>query len=262
MPRLASRPQGSGRQSKGPSNSLTVKLKVPATILVRFAPKAASENTQSKSSTTSSSATPAGPIASASPAEQVSESNNTPAPAATPNANSLPPPEPKRRGIPGPKPGSKRGPALGPDGLPKPRGKPGPKKKPRLEDGTIDHGAGGPPGRGAGNTSAAYAAQKLGPKANQGAINAGLRALDRSGAPCRKWEKKGFQLKSFTGVTWELPCWRAPPKPNATGDSTSKETSTLTGGDSEGKENKASSDNSSAQAVMPSSPLTQVYTPA
>lgn len=52
--------------------------------------------------------------------------------------------------------------------------------------------------------------QKLGPKANQGAINAGLRALDRTGKPCRKWEKKGFQLRSFTGVNWSLPTWRAP----------------------------------------------------
>jgi INO80 complex subunit Ies4 len=51
---------------------------------------------------------------------------------------------------------------------------------------------------------------KLGPKANQGAINAGLRALDRSGKPCRKWERKPIQLKSFTGVVWELPSWRAP----------------------------------------------------
>jgi hypothetical protein len=52
--------------------------------------------------------------------------------------------------------------------------------------------------------------QKLGPKANQGAINAGLRALDRTGKPCRKWEKKGFQLRSFTGVNWAVPTWRAP----------------------------------------------------
>lgn len=51
---------------------------------------------------------------------------------------------------------------------------------------------------------------KLGPKANQGAINAGLRALDRSGKPCRKWERKPIQLKSFTGVVWELPSWQAP----------------------------------------------------
>lgn len=60
--------------------------------------------------------------------------------------------------------------------------------------------------------AAAAPAQKLGPKANMGAINAGLRALDRTGKPCRKWEKKGFQLRSFTGVTWNLPTWRAPTK--------------------------------------------------
>lgn len=51
---------------------------------------------------------------------------------------------------------------------------------------------------------------KLGPKANQGAINAGLRALDRTGRPCKRWTKSGFNLKTFTGVTWEIPSWRAP----------------------------------------------------
>ncbi|MCJ1362371.1 hypothetical protein MMC16_001474 [Acarospora aff. strigata] len=59
-------------------------------------------------------------------------------------------------------------------------------------------------------TVAPFASHKLGPKANQGAINAGLRALDRSGKPCRKWERKGFNVKSFTGVSWQLPSWRAP----------------------------------------------------
>jgi hypothetical protein len=48
---------------------------------------------------------------------------------------------------------------------------------------------------------------RLGPKANQGAINAGLRALDRSGKPCRKWERKTFTLKSFTGAGWTTPSW-------------------------------------------------------
>lgn len=76
------------------------------------------------------------------------------------------------------------------------------------EDGTIDHSSTAPR---AANTSAA--AHKLGPKANQGAINAGLRALDRSGKPCRKWKKGGFTVKSFTGVVWELPRWTAPPRP-------------------------------------------------
>lgn len=68
------------------------------------------------------------------------------------------------------------------------------------EDGTIDHSA---------KPSAPTApGHKLGPKANQGAINAGLRALDRSGKPCRKWTRKAFQLKSFTGVVWEVPSWK------------------------------------------------------
>lgn len=60
------------------------------------------------------------------------------------------------------------------------------------------------------NSKVPAPAQKLGPKANQGAINAGLRALDRTGKPCRKWEKKGFAVRSFTGVTWQVPTWRAP----------------------------------------------------
>jgi len=53
----------------------------------------------------------------------------------------------------------------------------------------------------------APAAPKLGPKANQGAINAHLRALDRTGKPCRKWQRQGFKLRSFTGVAWNLPSW-------------------------------------------------------
>ena len=68
------------------------------------------------------------------------------------------------------------------------------------EDGTIDHSI-----KPAVTSTANH---KLGPKANTGFINANLRALDRSGAPCRRWQKRGFQLKSFTGHTWELPSWK------------------------------------------------------
>lgn len=50
-------------------------------------------------------------------------------------------------------------------------------------------------------------AHKLGPKANQGAINAHLRALDRTGKPCRRWTKAPLQLKSFTGINWRLDNW-------------------------------------------------------
>lgn len=57
---------------------------------------------------------------------------------------------------------------------------------------------------------------KLGPKANQGAINAGLRALDRTGKfKVRRWEKKGFKLRSFTGVVWDVPSWKAPNRSSA-----------------------------------------------
>lgn len=40
-----------------------------------------------------------------------------------------------------------------------------------------------------------------------GAINDKLRALDRTGRPCKRWTKTGFTLKSFTGVQWEIPTW-------------------------------------------------------
>jgi hypothetical protein len=62
------------------------------------------------------------------------------------------------------------------------------------------------------NGVAPIASHKLGPKANTGAINAGLRALDRSGKPCRRWERKGIQLKSISGVAWTVGSWAAPLK--------------------------------------------------
>ena len=113
------------------------------------------------------------------------------------------------------------------------------------------------------------AGHKLGPKANQGAINAGLRALDRTGKPCRKWEKKRFNVKSFTGIVWEIPSWRAPKKKvtDMNGEGVKSETTTST---SENQANRESSnvgsDNSRngamemSQAV--SSPLPSVATPA
>lgn len=54
---------------------------------------------------------------------------------------------------------------------------------------------------------------RLGPKGNQGAINAQLRALDRSGAQCKRWQKAEFKLKSFTGVEWTVKTFKAEKKP-------------------------------------------------
>jgi hypothetical protein len=96
------------------------------------------------------------------------------------------------------------------------------------EDGTID-----PASK---NTTTATT-HKLGPKANQGAINAGLRALDRSGKPCRKWEKRAFEVKSFTGTVWQLPTWRAPKKDTL---AENKDPSSQTTGDSDSKANESS----------------------
>jgi hypothetical protein len=95
------------------------------------------------------------------------------------------------------------------------------------EDGTIDQSA------------KAATVHKLGPKANQGAINAGLRALDRSGKPCRKWARGGFTLKSFTGVVWEIPRWTAPVGSVSAAEGESTEASAAASADnSSGKENK------------------------
>ena len=78
-----------------------------------------------------------------------------------------------------------------------------------MEDDGASEPAKTPTGAGAG--------QRLGPKVNTDAINAGLRALDRPGAPCRRWGREILQLKSFTGVLGQLPSWRSP-KPPKTDD--------------------------------------------
>lgn len=102
------------------------------------------------------------------------------------------------------------------------------------EDGTIDHSSTAP--RASTTTAAAH---RLGPKANQGAINAGLRALDRTGKPCRKWQKGSFKLKSFTGVVWEIPRWKAPPKVKAEGNPE---------GSASGESSKENKDNSQIES--------------
>jgi hypothetical protein len=95
--------------------------------------------------------------------------------------------------------------------------------------------------------------QKLGPKANQGAINAGLRALDRTGKPCRKWEKKGFQVRSFTGVGWTVPTWRAPNKAAGFAEDVKSDSTGST--DSKVKEeSSAVSDKSGVQSATPLPP--------
>lgn len=184
----------SSRSGGTTPKSLVLVFKVSSNLLRRFPGvvpgiKESNPSTPSKDKERSSPASSsADPAVLPSSVDNASDTASTPAPGANSET-------PRRRGVPGPKPGAKRG----SDVMPKPRGKPGPKKKSKLDDGTYDH----PP-------RIPHSSHKLGPKANTGAINAGLRALDRSGAPCRRWERKPLQLKSFTGVVWQLPTWRTP----------------------------------------------------
>jgi hypothetical protein len=196
--------------TKAPKSRIAV-LKLSPDHLARFPHASESSAKPSSKAASSSSGTPIAQVVEPSPAAETPvETAATPAVqngTSTPSSTLAPPQtNGKRKSLPGPKPGAKRGAGqLAPDGPPKPRGKPGPKKKQKLGDMINDP-----------NNKTPFAApapiQKLGPKANQGAINAGLRALDRTGKPCRKWEKKGFQVRSFTGVSWAVPTWRAPKK--------------------------------------------------
>ncbi|KAI0185703.1 INO80 complex, subunit Ies4 [Xylaria flabelliformis] len=221
----ASHKEKDRRKSNGKSPVL-VTLRVPSDRLRKILdPSWVDEETLTKESAASSPGAPNDiPVAAASQDDNASPSSpGTPAASGTPSQTPMGPPTDnlKKKGV------KRSAAAANNDPAAKIRGKPGPKKKARLEDGSID-----PNGRAGGS---AY--HKLGPKANQGAINAGLRALDRSGAPCRKWTKGGFRLKSFTGVLWEIPRWTAPPKSKQEG-STEEATASA---DSSNKENKEDS---------------------
>ncbi|KAI1104468.1 DUF1711-domain-containing protein [Jackrogersella minutella] len=212
------------RRKSASKNSALVTLRVTSLNLRKILdPSSIKEESPVKESDTTSTTLPSDPPPVASNGDNVSASSpGTPATAGTPSQVPMGPPTeaPKKKGV---KRSSTA--ANGSDPLSKAKGKPGPKKKPRLEDGTIDT-----TGRANGG---AY--HKLGPKANQGAINAGLRALDRSGTPCRKWDRGGFRVKSFTGVVWEIPRWTAPPKPKP---QVTPEESAATSAESSNKENK------------------------
>ncbi|KAJ5109736.1 hypothetical protein N7532_002381 [Penicillium argentinense] len=184
---------GRSNRAGGSKGSLIVKLKISPEKLQQFSTETpdqkptitTTDKINERSSPASSTEAPAARPSSADNGSEA-DATSTPATGATPGDT------PRRKGVPGPKPGNKR--ANGQTDAPKQRGRPGPKKKPRLDEG--------------GDLGKIAAAHRLGPKANTGAINAGLRALDRTGAPCRKWEKQPLRLRSFTGVAWQLPSWR------------------------------------------------------
>ncbi|PWY77110.1 hypothetical protein BO70DRAFT_397998 [Aspergillus heteromorphus CBS 117.55] len=222
-----------GRSSRSGASRKILVLKLSSDLLSQFVTPPPEGRDDRKTRKASDSHEP--PIKIQEPSSPASSSGEPPLPpssvdnasdaASTPAAGTSAD-TPRRKGVPGPKPGTKRGLNQTGETTPKPRGKPGPKKKPRLDDGTVDH-------------AKLVANHKLGPKANLGAINAGLRALDRSGAPCRRWERKSLQLKSFTGIQWNLESWRTP-RPIHPENGEVKELGLETG-DSDSKANQSAS---------------------
>ncbi|KAL8903110.1 MAG: hypothetical protein Q9171_007512 [Xanthocarpia ochracea] len=246
-----STPPTSTRNNKAPKGSKIICLKLSSKALARFAPDAP-ENLSSSSSPTKQTPDVA-PKVPALERDTKTTHIKPEAPSPPDAAAASDNPQPATKDSLGkntakestPKTGSKRSLGAGVEG-PKPRARPGPKKKIKVDDTNGDNNGSAVKG-----TSTSTPAHKLGPKANQGAINAGLRALDRTGKPCRKWEKNGFRLKTFTGVTWELPTWRRPPKSLGSGDSPRK--GSLPTSNSQSKENNSSSqvgsDNSATTSI-------------
>ncbi|KAK5095855.1 hypothetical protein LTR70_003174 [Exophiala xenobiotica] len=210
---MSTTPTTNGRVDKtSKKQSKIIVLSIPPTVLKRFLPQKESPSVASSPAPTVEEPPK---LKTAASQEHTSEANSTPLPtqdAPSPGGTTHKQP-PSVNGV-------KRSTPMPADGMLKPRGRPGPKKKPRLEDGTIDHSQTKP--------TTTTVNHKLGPKANTGFINANLRALDRTGTPCRKWARKGLQLKSFTGHVWELSSWRGSETSalaNGTSDSSNKDVS-------------------------------------
>lgn len=217
----------SGSKSSTPTAktrpSLKIKLKVPPEILARFS--------NLKSTTESSKTSSPAPVTkTTSPVEDVKDENeNEKSETNGVQTNN----DDDKKKVDTVKNGLKRDAStLGAATAPKSRSRPGPKRRRMYV--SIQY-----TGRGISKltkysetedqqpwtiTMTGPGTHKLGPKANQGAINAGLRALDRSGNPCRKWGRKAFDLKTFNGSEWSLHHWRAPPKVQVKADGVENET--------------------------------------
>ncbi|KAA8901461.1 hypothetical protein TRICI_006065 [Trichomonascus ciferrii] len=92
------------------------------------------------------------------------------------------------------------------------------KKSTKSASSTIPSSPAGPDDHGPSTTTATAAAtgtghSKSGPKGGA-SVNANLRALDRSGAPPRKWKLEPIELKSFTGHKFTLKSWTGGQKDN------------------------------------------------
>jgi hypothetical protein len=96
----------------------------------------------------------------------------------------------------------------------KKRGGPGKRSRPGLAPGSgvfsVTNENGGGSGAGTPAPITEKERGKPGPKANPGGINAGLRALDRSGKPTRRWHRVQFPVKTCSGYTFYTTTWISP----------------------------------------------------
>ncbi|KAL8956655.1 MAG: hypothetical protein Q9193_005882 [Seirophora villosa] len=243
-----STPPSSNRTTKASKASKILRLKLPSEALARFAPHPPDDAPSPVPPTKQVQDAVAPVEEEPKPISVKPEKSSPPPPHPTGSATPQPPPkDPSGKNITkasSPKIGSKRGLGAGLDGT-RPRARPGPKKKLKMEEANNGENVGSAAKGSSGPTAPAH---KLGPKANQGAINAGLRALDRTGKPCKKWHKNGFRVKTFTGVTWEIRSWRAPT--NSLDSEGTPEKGSFPTSNSQSKDNQSSShvgsENSSA----------------
>ena len=98
-------------------------------------------------------------------------------------------------------------------GIVKKRGGPGKRARPAAPGSgvfALNAETGGASGAGTPAPQPEKEKAKPGPKANPGGINAGLRALDRSGKPTRRWQKVPVPVRTISGYTFYSTGWSAP----------------------------------------------------
>ena len=126
----ATSPLATKASAKNTKPTKVVTLKISSYLLTKFPYEEEPEAPPAKPKSAQQSASDATKASTSLPSEKNDQSNLTSNPSTKGDGDAATNKDTKRKGIPGPKPGTKRSaPATEPDGTPKPRGKPGPKKR-------------------------------------------------------------------------------------------------------------------------------------
>lgn len=133
MPAAGSTTNGRSNKAKIASNSLIVTFKLPSDALQSFSDKTLGRKTSTPSRTDKANDRSSPASSTEVPAVRPSSADNDSNPDAvsTPATGATPGDTPRRKGVPGPKPGNKRANSQTEPSA-RARGRPGPKKKPRL----------------------------------------------------------------------------------------------------------------------------------